>query len=355
MMVACLGTQISFLASAYISRELSNEGCAGLAAITHYFYLSQFFWMFIQAVNFWYILVMNDEHAEKRHLIFFILGWGLPAVVVVLHLVILKSLYHKSMTDIYGLVHGDMCFIPNIFAALFTAALVPLVCLVVVLVVFIHAYQVTQQWKAYDDVFRGRPNATEIPLILYLFALISITWLWGGLHVAYRHLWMLVLFIIFNSLQGLYVFVVYFIMHNQLCCPVKASYSLETDGPRSPASAFFTPSSGMPPAGAEISKSTQNLISAMEEISSDWGQPGSQEKHSPQNGTAYTPSGGYSNGSLVADEELQEFDDLIFVLKAGSGMNISDTESCHGSQDGSGMANSQIVELRRIPIADTHL
>ncbi|KAM5191785.1 adhesion G-protein coupled receptor V1 [Mantella aurantiaca] len=355
MMVACLGTQISFLASAYISRELSNESCAGLAAVTHYFYLSQFFWMFIQAINFWYILVMNDEHAERRHLIFFILGWGLPAVVVVLHLVILKSLYHKSMMDIYGLVHGDMCFIPNIYAALFTAALVPLVCLVVVLVVFIHAYQVTQQWKAYDDVFRGRPNATEIPLILYLFALISVTWLWGGLHVAYRHLWMLVLFIIFNSLQGLYAFVVYFIMHNQLCCPVKASYSIEADGLRSPASAFFTPSSGMPPTGAEISKSTQNLISAMEEISSDWERSGSQEKQSPQNGTAYTPSGGYSNGSLVADEELQEFDDLIFVLKAGSGMNISDTESCHGSQDGSGMASSQIVELRRIPIADTHL
>lgn len=41
----------------------------------------------------------------------------------------------------------------------------------------------------------------EIPLVLYLFALISITWLWGGLHMAYRQLWMLVFFIIFNSLQ----------------------------------------------------------------------------------------------------------------------------------------------------------
>ncbi|XP_069819007.1 adhesion G-protein coupled receptor V1 isoform X3 [Dendropsophus ebraccatus] len=355
MMVACLGTQVSFLASAYISPELSNESCAGLSSITHYFYLCQFVWMLIQAVNFWYVLVMNDEHADRRHLIFFVVGWGLPAVVVVLHLVILKSIYHKNITEIYGLVHGDMCSIPNVYAALFTAALVPLVCLVVVVVVFIHAYQVTQQWKAYDDVFRGRPNATEIPLILYLFALISVTWLWGGLHMAYRHLWMLVLFIIFNSLQGLYAFVVYFIMHNQLCCPVKASYSIEMDGQRSPASAFFTPSSGMPPAGAEISKSTQNLISAMEEISSEWERSGTQEKQSPQNGAAYTPPGGYSNGSLVADEELQEFDDLIFVLKAGSGLNVSDTESCHGSQDGSSMANSQIVELRRIPIADTHL
>ncbi|KAL0192886.1 hypothetical protein M9458_011182, partial [Cirrhinus mrigala] len=52
------------------------------------------------------------------------------------------------------------CFIPNVYAALCTAALVPLICLVGVLVIFVHAYQVTQQWKAYDDVYRGRTNSS---------------------------------------------------------------------------------------------------------------------------------------------------------------------------------------------------
>lgn len=60
------------------------------------------------------------------------------------------------------------CFIPNAYAALFTAALMPLMCLVVVFVVFVHAYQVTPQWKAYDDIFRGRTNAAgrihQLPL-----------------------------------------------------------------------------------------------------------------------------------------------------------------------------------------------
>ncbi|TFK15788.1 ankyrin repeat and death domain-containing protein 1B [Platysternon megacephalum] len=181
--------------------------------------------------------------------------------------------------------------------------------------------------------------------------------------MAYRHLWMLVFFVIFNSLQGLYVFVVYFILHNQLCCPVKASYTIDMNGHTSPGSAFFTHGSGMPPAGGEISKSTQNLISAMEEVPADWERaslrPASQVsaafKQSPQNGNAFNASGGFSNGSLVADEESQEFDDLIFALKTGAGLNISDNDSYHGSQDGGSMANSQIVELRRIPIADTHL
>lgn len=57
---------------------------------------------------------------------------------------------------------SSRCFIPNIYAALFTAALVPLMCLVVVFVVFIHAYQVKPQWKAYDDIFRGRTNAAGL-------------------------------------------------------------------------------------------------------------------------------------------------------------------------------------------------
>ncbi|XP_036868013.2 adhesion G-protein coupled receptor V1 [Manis javanica] len=363
MMAASLGTQIMFLASAYASPQLRAESCSAMAAVTHYLYLCQFSWMLIQSVNFWYVLVMNDEHTERRYLLFFLLSWGLPAFVVILLIVILRGIYHQSMPQIYGLIHGDLCFIPNIYAALFTAALVPLMCLVVVFVVFIHAYQVKPQWKAYDDVFRGRTNATEVPLVLYLFALISMTWLWGGLHMAYRHFWMLVLFVIFNSLQGLYVFVVYFILHNQTCCPMKASYTVEMNGHPGPSEAFFTPGSGMPPAGGEINKSTQNLISAVEEVPPDWERASFQQarqassdlKPSPQNGATFPSSGGYGHGSLIADEESQEFDDLIFALKTGAGLSVSDNESGQGSQEGGTLTDSQIVELRRIPIADTHL
>lgn len=362
MMAASLGTQVVFLASAYTSPQLSEESCAAVAAMTHYLFLCQFSWMLIQSVNFWYVLVMSNEHTERRYLLFCLLSWGLPSFVVILLIVILRGVYHQDMPHIYGLIHGDLCFIPNIYAALFTAALIPLMCLVVVFVVFIHAYQLKPQWKGYDDVFRGRTNAAEIPLILYLFALISVTWLWGGLHMAYRHIWMLVLFVIFNSLQGLYVFVVYFILHNQTCCPMKASYTVEMNGHPGPSTAFFTPGSGMP-AAEEMNKSTQNLINAVEEVPSDWERASFQQtsqaspdlKTSPQNGASFPSSGGYGQGSLVADEESQEFDDLIFALKTGAGLSVSDNESGQGSQEGGTLTDSQIVELRRIPIADTHL
>ncbi|XP_029019275.1 adhesion G-protein coupled receptor V1 isoform X2 [Betta splendens] len=361
MMVSCLGAQICFLVSVFRGRLLSDDSCATLALFSHYFHLSQFFWMLIQAVNFWQVLVMNDEHTERRYLLYFLLGWGLPALVVVVLVVVLLGGFGWPMSSVYGLVQGDVCFIPNIYAALSTAVLVPLVCLVAVLVVFVHAYQVTQQWKAYDDVYRGRTNSTEVPLVLYLFVLVSLVWLWAGLHMGYRYMWLLILYVIFNCLLGLYVFAVYFVMHNQLCWPTKASYTVEMSGHDSPDATY----QGAGPAtiGGEMSKSTQNLISAMEEVSADWeraslrpgGQPSDVFKASPVMGT-YATDGGFVNTNLVtADEESQEFDDLIFALKTGTGLNVSDNESIPGSHDGGSVSSSQIVELRRIPIADTHL
>ncbi|XP_076021271.1 adhesion G-protein coupled receptor V1 [Genypterus blacodes] len=361
MMVSCLGTQICFLVSVFRGPVFSEDSCAALALFAHFFYLSQFSWMLIQAVNFWQVLVMNDEHTDRRYLLYFLLGWGLPALVIIILVIVLLGGFGWSIHTVYGLVLGDVCFIPNIYAALCTAVLVPLICLVAVLVVFTHAYQVTGQWKAYDDIYRGRTNSSEVPMVLYLFLLISLVWLWAGLHMGYRSLWMLILYVIFNCLLGLYVFAVYFIMHNQLCWPAKASYTVEMNGHDRPDSTF--PGGGTITVGGDISKSTQNLISAMEEVSADWeraslrpsSQPSSVYKPSPVMGT-YSPEGGFINTNLVTgDEESQEFDDLIFALKTGTGLTMSDTESIHGSQDGGSVSNSQIVELRRIPIADTHL
>lgn len=359
MMVSCLGTQICFLVSAYRGRFLSEDSCATLALFSHYFHLCQFFWMLMQAVNFWQILVMNDENTDRRYLVYFLLGWGLPAVVIIILVIVSLRGFGWSIHALYGLVLGDVCFIPNVYAALCTAVLVPLICLVAVFVVFIHAYQLTHQWKGYDDIYRGRTNSSEVPMVLCLFLLISLVWLWAGLHMGYRNLWMLILYVIFNLLLGLYVFAVYFIMHSQVFWPAKASYTVEMNGHERPDSVH--PGGGAATVEEDINKSTQNLISAMEVA--DWeraslrpsSQPSSVYKPSPVMGT-YTTEGGFINTNLVAgDEESQEFDDLIFALKTGTGLTVSDTESTHGSHDGGSVANSQIVELRRIPIADTHL
>lgn len=69
-----------------------------------------------------------------------------------------------------------------------------------------------------------------------------------------------------SAAQGLYVFAVYFLMHNQLCWPSKASYTVEMNGHGSPDSTYHSGVGEAATLGAEINKSTQNLISAMEEV-----------------------------------------------------------------------------------------
>lgn len=54
-------------------------------------------------------------------------------------------------------------------------------------------------------------------------------------------------------------------MHNQLCWPAKATYTVEMNGRDGP-DGVFQSTGAATVGGGEISKSTQNLISAMEEV-----------------------------------------------------------------------------------------
>uniref|UniRef100_A0A8B9KGD3 Adhesion G protein-coupled receptor V1 n=1 Tax=Astyanax mexicanus TaxID=7994 RepID=A0A8B9KGD3_ASTMX len=318
MMVACLGMQICFLVSAFRGKMFNKDGCAALGLFFHYFHLSQFSWMLIQAINFWQTLVMNDEHTERRYLLYFLLSWGLPALVIIVLVIVLLGGYGWNIHEVYGLVQGDLCFIPNIYAALCTAAFVPLICLVGVLVVFIHAYHVTQQWKAYDDVYRGRTNSSEVPMVLYLFALVTLVCLWAGLHMAYRYLWMLILLVIFN------VFLVRILGRSVLI----------TAASTGPLHQILTPGTG----------GTGGIL-----LSFPW------ELQHCHILTA-TPWQEEIKLSLKRKQRTKYFVIItLFSRLYSSGLNLSDNESIPGSHDGGSVSNSQIVELRRIPIADTHL
>ena len=55
-------------------------------------------------------------------------------------------------------LRSNRCFIPNAYAALAGAVGPVLLLLMGVAVVFTQAYQVTPQWKYYDDIFRGHHN-----------------------------------------------------------------------------------------------------------------------------------------------------------------------------------------------------
>ncbi|XP_071506649.1 adhesion G-protein coupled receptor V1-like [Diadema antillarum] len=238
MCFACMALQIVFVVSAYISNRVGVEACAAIGVLMHFFFLAQFTWMLMQSINFWKVFVLNDEHTDRFYVLFFVLGWTLPVVVIVVYVVVAYAGLQwdfiledggNPVLSMYGDVHsnGDICFMPNGYAALVAAMAPAALCLLGVLVVLIQAYQVKPQWKRYDDIYMGSYNTTEYKILLVFWFLISMTWLWGGLHMAYSQLWQLILFCIFNIAQGLYAVLFYTVLRHQLCRnPSRGNYTL---------------------------------------------------------------------------------------------------------------------------------
>lgn len=51
---------------------------------------------------------MNDEHTERRYLLYFLLGWGLPALVIIVLVIVLLGGFGWTIHSVYGLVQGDV-------------------------------------------------------------------------------------------------------------------------------------------------------------------------------------------------------------------------------------------------------
>ncbi|XP_052793587.1 adhesion G-protein coupled receptor V1-like [Mya arenaria] len=382
MCFAAMATQICYVVAAYLSADEilvytlgeDNYRCIVMGLFLHYFFLTQFSWMMTQAINFWKILIMNDEHTDRKYVLFFLLGWGLPVVIVAAFYTVTFNLY-KYVYDmpydfIYGDINnnGDMCFITNAYAGLAGVILPVLLMLVVVAVVFVKAFQVTPQWQAYDDIYRGRYNISEVRTLLLFWGVIIITWLWGGLHLVYGQLWMLIMFAIFNILQGLMAVVAYALLRNPclagFLAPQRASSYSMTGHMFDPA--LSTHQGAGPPQGQyQFHPSTLDVGSLKGSraslLNESWERDSLPSRGTrstmkvkrtlPHSGNLYVDPPVYHQNTI---SDTKDFDDLLYALKTGGSFTPSDGSviSDRASDESS---NIDKYELRRIDIADTHL
>ncbi|XP_069137444.1 adhesion G-protein coupled receptor V1-like isoform X2 [Argopecten irradians] len=374
MCFACFATQLCYVVAAYVSpTEIlvynigdDNYRCIVMGLFLHYFFLSQFTWIMAQAINFWKILVLNDEHTDRKYVLFFLIGWGLPVVILAIFYVVTfnlyKYVYDMPVDFIYGDVNnnGEMCFITNPYAGLGGVILPVLLMLLVVGVVFVKAFQVTPQWQAYDDIYRGRYNINEIRTLLSFWAVITLTWLWGGLHMAYGQLWMLVMFCIFNLLQGLLALVLYTILRNpciQQCFgPQKQLYSISADANAGAMSGGDDIRHHM--ASVEIGSLKGSRASLLNE---SWERDSIPSKSTMKVKRQLASSGNiYVTPPVLVqstdgDTTDKDFDDLLYALKTDGSYTASDVNSLDSDKISEISSKVDKYEMRRISIADTHL
>lgn len=303
---------------------------------------------------------MNDEHTDRKYVLFFMLGWGLPlgivAVFYVVTFILYKYQYGMPVDFIYGDVNnnGQMCFITNSYSALGGVIAPVLLILLFVAVVFVKAFQVTPQWQAYDDIYRGRYNINEIRTLLCFWFVITVTWLWGGLHLAYGQLWMLVMFCIFNIIQALLVIVLYTVLRNpcvQECLePQKRAYSMSTEN--------LHPSTTVP---ADFHNTFTTEIGSLKGstasvVNEEWERESTMPSKSTTMKVKRTlPSSGniYVTPPVLIRDGEEDFQDLLYALKTQE--SSSDADSVGSDKISEISSKVDRYEMRRISIADTHL
>ncbi|CAM2111680.1 unnamed protein product [Caretta caretta] len=231
---ALLFLNLVFLLDGWIA-SFNIEGlCIAVAALLHFFLLATFTWMGLEAVHMYIALVKVFNTYIRRYILkFCIIGWGLPALVVTIVLastntnasrVYGKDLYGRGAKEQGG---DDFCWIKDKVVFYVTCAgyfgimfLMNIAMFVVVMVQICGRNGKRSNRTLREEVLRNLRSMVSLTFLL------GMTWgfaffAWGPLNLPFMYL-----FAIFNSLQGLFIFVFHCAMkenvqkqwRRHLCC-----------------------------------------------------------------------------------------------------------------------------------------
>ncbi|XP_068866637.1 adhesion G-protein coupled receptor G6 isoform X6 [Aphelocoma coerulescens] len=231
---ALLFLNLIFLLDGWIASFDIDGLCIAVAALLHFFLLATFTWMGLEAVHMYIALVKVFNTYIRRYILkFCIVGWGLPALVIAIVLasantnashVYGKELYGRGANGQGG---DDFCWIKNEVVFYVTCAgyfgimfLMNVAMFIVVMVQICGRNGKRTNRSLKEEILRNLRSVVSLTFLL------GMTWgfaffAWGPLTLPFLYL-----FSIFNSLQGLFIFVFHCAMkenvqkqwRRHLCC-----------------------------------------------------------------------------------------------------------------------------------------
>lgn len=182
--------------------------CIVVAALLHYFLLALFSWMLCEGILH-YIFIIRVFHgdAEDKVKFFYLFGWGFPAIVVIISL---------SVTQLKGYGHKEACWL-NADKGLIWAFIVPALGVILVnIVVFILVMRQMMGTKYMQNKTQVEKVRTGVKASGVILPLLGITWLFGLLSFNSDTIIFKYIFTIFNSLQGLMIFIFHCVLNKQI-------------------------------------------------------------------------------------------------------------------------------------------
>ncbi|KAM6953382.1 adhesion G-protein coupled receptor G2-like [Aplochiton taeniatus] len=201
-----------FLLDGWLALSPAPGLCTSTAFFLHYFLLTSFTWAGLEAFHMYRgIIRVFTPYFSRYMLKLSLVGWGLPLIMVSVIISVDKDIYGQvtyggdtDSTDYFCWLRNDIAFYVTVVAYFL---LVFVLCLLVFIVVLVQLARVKEQNP--QNTSPHRSVMTDLRSIAGLIILLGLTWgfalfAWGPLYLPFVYL-----FSIFNSLQGLFIFVFY--------------------------------------------------------------------------------------------------------------------------------------------------
>uniref|UniRef100_A0A8C4INB2 Adhesion G protein-coupled receptor L3 n=1 Tax=Dicentrarchus labrax TaxID=13489 RepID=A0A8C4INB2_DICLA len=182
--------------------------CAVFAALLHFFFLAAFTWMFLEGVQLYIMLVevFESEHSRRRY--FYLVGYGVPALIVAVSAAVD---YRSYGTDRVCWLRLDTYFIWSFIGPATLIIMLNVIFLGIALYKMFHHTAILKPDSGCLDNIKSWVIGA-----IALLCLLGLTWAFGLMYVNESTVVMAYLFTIFNSLQGMFIFIFHCVLQKKV-------------------------------------------------------------------------------------------------------------------------------------------
>ncbi|XP_030286516.1 adhesion G protein-coupled receptor L3 isoform X11 [Sparus aurata] len=191
-----------------INRGDQPIACAVFAALLHFFFLAAFTWMFLEGVQLYIMLVevFESEHSRRRY--FYLVGYGVPALIVAVSAAVD---YRSYGTDRICWLRLDTYFIWSFIGPATLIIMLNVIFLGIALYKMFHHTAILKPDSGCLDNIKSWVIGA-----IALLCLLGLTWAFGLMYVNESTVVMAYLFTIFNSLQGMFIFIFHCVLQKKV-------------------------------------------------------------------------------------------------------------------------------------------
>ena len=187
--------------------------CSGVALALHYLLLSSFCWMLVEGCHIYRLLTDVFSHKQFGLLPYYLVGYGLPLLIV------LPSLVSSELLSFRGYGSSEYCWLSttNGFIWAFAgpvAAIVTVNCIIFGLAMSVARHARSRNTQREKNVV-GK-SVTWLKGSASLLSILGLGWLTGFLYLTQGLAWTGVVFTVLNSLQGLAIFLLHVAFNDQV-------------------------------------------------------------------------------------------------------------------------------------------